>query len=163
MRGFFSRDAAGSADLAGAGARRRGPYPTIHSERPLPDPGGEVEGGRVRRRGTRPALRLVVLLFIFTILFASVAVRLVMLQIVRAAPAGNNTNMATWQLTGLASGVVAAAKDLHVQVPIVMRMEGTNVERGQQILRESGLNFTIAEGMKDGAQKVVRLAAGQQA
>jgi succinyl-CoA synthetase beta subunit len=37
-------------------------------------------------------------------------------------------------------------------------MEGTNVERGQQILRESGLNFTIAEGMKDGAQKVVSLA-----
>jgi len=58
----------------------------------------------------------------------------------------------------LATGVVAAAKDLHVQVPIVVRMEGTNVERGQQILRESGLNFTIAEGMKDGAQKVVSLA-----
>jgi succinyl-CoA synthetase beta subunit len=58
----------------------------------------------------------------------------------------------------LATGVVAAAKDLHVEVPIVVRMEGTNVERGQQILRESGLNFTIAEGMKDGAQKVVSLA-----
>jgi succinyl-CoA synthetase beta subunit len=58
----------------------------------------------------------------------------------------------------LATGVVAAAKDLHVGVPIVVRMEGTNVERGQQILRESGLNFTIAEGMKDGAQKVVSLA-----
>ena len=58
----------------------------------------------------------------------------------------------------LATGVVAAAKDLHVQVPVVVRMEGTNVERGQQILRESGLNFTIAEGMKDGAQKVVSLA-----
>ena len=60
----------------------------------------------------------------------------------------------------LATGVVAAAKDLHVQVPIVVRMEGTNVERGQQILRESALNFTIAEGMKDGAQKVVALAGG---
>jgi succinyl-CoA synthetase beta subunit len=60
----------------------------------------------------------------------------------------------------LATGVVAAAKDLHVKVPIVVRMEGTNVERGQQILRESGLNFTIAEGMKDGAQKVVALAGG---
>jgi len=58
----------------------------------------------------------------------------------------------------LATGVVAAAKDLHVKVPIVVRMEGTNVERGQQILRESGLNFTIANGMKDGAQKVVSLA-----
>jgi len=54
--------------------------------------------------------------------------------------------------------VVAAAKDLQVKVPIVVRMEGTNVEQGQQILRESGLNFTIADGMKDGAQKVVSLA-----
>jgi succinyl-CoA synthetase beta subunit len=60
----------------------------------------------------------------------------------------------------LATGVVAAAKDLHVKIPIVVRMEGTNVERGQQILRESGLNFTIADGMKDGAQKVVVLAGG---
>jgi len=60
----------------------------------------------------------------------------------------------------LATGVVAAAKDLHVQVPVVVRMEGTNVERGQQILRDSGLNFTIADGMKDGAQKVVALAGG---
>jgi succinyl-CoA synthetase beta subunit len=60
----------------------------------------------------------------------------------------------------LATGVVAAAKDLHVKVPIVVRMEGTNVEQGRQILRESGLNFTIADGMKDGAQKVVALAGG---
>jgi len=60
----------------------------------------------------------------------------------------------------LATGVVSAAKDLHVKVPVVVRMEGTNVERGQQILRDSGLNFTIAEGMKDGAQKVVALAGG---
>src|SRR5271167_4523900 len=58
----------------------------------------------------------------------------------------------------LATGVVAAAKDLQVKVPVVVRMEGTNVELGQQILRESGLNFTIANGMKDGAQKVVQLA-----
>ena len=60
----------------------------------------------------------------------------------------------------LATGVVAAAKDLSVRVPIVVRMEGTNVESGQQILRESGLNFTIADGMRDGAQKVVVLAGG---
>ena len=60
----------------------------------------------------------------------------------------------------LATGVVAAAKDLQLKVPVVVRMEGTNVELGQQILRDSGLNFTIAEGMKDGAQKVVALAAG---
>ncbi len=60
----------------------------------------------------------------------------------------------------LATGVVAAAKDLHVKVPVVVRMEGTNVEKGQQILRDSGLNFTIAADMKDGAQKVVALAGG---
>jgi succinyl-CoA synthetase beta subunit len=58
----------------------------------------------------------------------------------------------------LATGVVAAAKDLHVKVPVVVRMEGTNVEMGQKILRDSGLNFTIADGMKDGATKVVKLA-----
>src|SRR5438552_1222532 len=62
----------------------------------------------------------------------------------------------------LATGVVAAAKDLHVKIPVVVRMEGTNVEQGQQILRDSGLNFTIANGMKDGAQKVVSLAGGAQ-
>ena len=60
----------------------------------------------------------------------------------------------------LATGVVAAAKDLQLNVPVVIRMEGTNVELGQQILRESGLNFTIANGMKDGAEKVVKLAGG---
>jgi succinyl-CoA synthetase beta subunit len=59
----------------------------------------------------------------------------------------------------LATGVVAAANDLGIKVPVVVRMEGTNVEVGQQILRDSGLNFTIANGMKDGAQKVVRLAS----
>ena len=60
----------------------------------------------------------------------------------------------------LATGVVAAAKDLHLKVPVVVRMEGTNVEVGQKILRDSQLNFTIADGMKDGAQKVVALARG---
>lgn len=58
----------------------------------------------------------------------------------------------------LATGVVAAARELHVKVPIVMRMEGTNVEQGRKILAESGLDFTLAEGMKDAAEKVVRLA-----
>jgi succinyl-CoA synthetase beta subunit len=60
----------------------------------------------------------------------------------------------------LATGVVAAAKELHLNVPVVIRMEGTNVERGKQILLDSGLNFTIADGMKDGATKVVALAGG---
>ena len=59
----------------------------------------------------------------------------------------------------LATGVVAAAKELDVKVPIVVRMEGTNVELGRQILLESGLNFTVGEDMLDGAQKVVKLAA----
>jgi len=59
----------------------------------------------------------------------------------------------------LATGVVAAARELNVTHPVVVRMEGTNVELGRQILKDSGLNFTIAEGMLDGAKKVVRLAA----
>ncbi len=58
----------------------------------------------------------------------------------------------------LASGVVAAARDLGIKVPIVIRMEGTNVEQGREILEESGFNFTVANGMKDAAEKVVALA-----
>jgi len=59
----------------------------------------------------------------------------------------------------LANGVVAAARDLNIQVPIVVRMEGTNVELGRQILLESGLNFTVGADMRDAAEKVVQLAA----
>jgi succinyl-CoA synthetase beta subunit len=55
----------------------------------------------------------------------------------------------------VASGVVEAAKAIGVQVPIVVRLEGTNVEQGQEILRNSGLNFIVADGMKDAAEKVV--------
>jgi succinyl-CoA synthetase beta subunit len=58
----------------------------------------------------------------------------------------------------LATGVVAAARDLNIQVPVVVRMEGTNVELGRKILAESGLNFTVAENMRDAAEKVVRLS-----
>lgn len=58
----------------------------------------------------------------------------------------------------LANGVVNACRELNVTLPIVVRMEGTNVELGRQILADSGLNFTIADGMKDAAEKVVRLA-----
>ncbi len=58
----------------------------------------------------------------------------------------------------LASGVVAAARELNMQIPIVVRMEGTNVELGRQILNESGLKLTVADGMKDAAEKVVALA-----
>ena len=58
----------------------------------------------------------------------------------------------------LATGVVNAARELGCKVPIVVRMEGTNVEKGREILTGSGFNFTVADGMKDAAEKVVRLA-----
>ncbi len=58
----------------------------------------------------------------------------------------------------LANGVVSAAGELGIKIPVVVRMEGTNVELGQKILTESGFNFTVADGMKDAAEKVVRLA-----
>jgi succinyl-CoA synthetase beta subunit len=58
----------------------------------------------------------------------------------------------------VASGVVEAAKSIGVRIPVVVRLEGTNVEQGQEILRNSGLKFTVAEGMKSAAEKVVALA-----
>jgi succinyl-CoA synthetase beta subunit len=58
----------------------------------------------------------------------------------------------------LANGVVAAAGKLGIKIPIVVRMEGTNVELGRKVLLESGFDFTVADGMKDAAEKVVRLA-----
>jgi succinyl-CoA synthetase beta subunit len=61
----------------------------------------------------------------------------------------------------LAQGVIAAVTDLGVRVPIVIRMEGTNVEEGKRLLRESGLNFTTADGMGEAAEKVVALAKAQ--
>ena len=60
----------------------------------------------------------------------------------------------------LANGVVSAARELGIKAPIVIRMEGTNVEQGRSILQESGFNFTVADGMKDAAEKVVALAGG---
>ncbi|HXW07555.1 MAG TPA: ADP-forming succinate--CoA ligase subunit beta [Vicinamibacterales bacterium] len=59
----------------------------------------------------------------------------------------------------LAAGVIAAVRELGVPVPIVIRMEGTNVEQGKQMLRESGLDFTTADTMSEAAEKVV--AAGR--
>jgi len=58
----------------------------------------------------------------------------------------------------VANGVIAAVKSLGTRVPVVVRLKGTNVELGQQILRESGMNFTVADDMKDAAEKVVALA-----
>jgi succinyl-CoA synthetase beta subunit len=60
----------------------------------------------------------------------------------------------------LAEGVVKAAEKTGITVPVVIRMEGTNVEQGRKILAESGLNFTTAADMKDAAQKVAQLVAG---
>jgi succinyl-CoA synthetase, beta subunit len=58
----------------------------------------------------------------------------------------------------VANGVVAAAKNLGVSIPIVARLEGTNVEEGRRVLRESGINILTAEGMNDAAEKVVSAA-----
>jgi len=60
----------------------------------------------------------------------------------------------------LANGVVAAAKNLQVKVPIVLRLEGTNVEEGRKILKDSGLNFLVGETMQDAAETVVAAAKG---
>jgi succinyl-CoA synthetase beta subunit len=56
----------------------------------------------------------------------------------------------------IANGIVAAAKELGLKVPLVVRLEGTNVELGKQILGDSGLNIMSAASMADGAQKIVQ-------
>jgi succinyl-CoA synthetase beta subunit len=58
----------------------------------------------------------------------------------------------------LAQGVIAAVKELGVPVPIVIRMEGTNVDEGKKLLKDSGMNFTTADSMGEAATKVVQLA-----
>ena len=60
----------------------------------------------------------------------------------------------------LAEGVIGAVTEFGVGVPIVIRMEGTNVDEGKRMLRESGLNFTTADSMGAAARQVVELAAG---
>jgi len=62
----------------------------------------------------------------------------------------------------LARGVVEAARKMNVQVPVILRLEGTNVEEGRQILKESGLNFIIGQTMKDAAEKAVAAAKGSK-
>ena len=59
----------------------------------------------------------------------------------------------------LANGVVEAAKTTKLSLPVVLRLEGTNVEQGREILNKSGLNFIVAETMKDAAEKVVTAAS----
>ncbi|HBQ10459.1 MAG TPA: succinate--CoA ligase subunit beta, partial [Myxococcales bacterium] len=58
----------------------------------------------------------------------------------------------------IAEGVVAATKEMGLEVPLVVRLEGTNVEKGREILEKSGLAITPAGTMADGAKKIVELA-----
>ncbi|NOY13685.1 MAG: ADP-forming succinate--CoA ligase subunit beta [Deltaproteobacteria bacterium] len=60
----------------------------------------------------------------------------------------------------IATGVIEAAKQVDVQVPLVVRLEGTNVEIGKQLLAESGLNIVSADGMADAAEKIVKAVNG---
>ena len=59
----------------------------------------------------------------------------------------------------IAEGVVLAAKAIELRVPLVVRLEGTNVQKGKEVLSRSGLNITLAEGLSDAAQKVVKAAS----
>jgi succinyl-CoA synthetase beta subunit len=83
----------------------------------------------------------------FRILMADTAVRAVLINIFGGI----------LRCDVLAEGVIAAVKELGVPVPIVIRMEGTNVEKGKQMLNESGLNFTTADTMSEAAERVVAL------
>ena len=58
----------------------------------------------------------------------------------------------------IAEGIIAAVKEVDVKVPVVVRLEGTNVEKGKELLRTSGLAITAADDINDGAQKVVAAA-----
>ena len=62
----------------------------------------------------------------------------------------------------LAEGVIAAVTELDVSVPIVIRMEGTNVDVGKRMLQESGLNFATADTMGEAAETVVKLAKSNE-
>jgi succinyl-CoA synthetase beta subunit len=62
----------------------------------------------------------------------------------------------------IAEGIIRAVEEVHVAVPVVVRLEGTNVERGRQLLADSGLSIIAAEGLTDAAQKVVAAVGGAQ-
>jgi len=63
----------------------------------------------------------------------------------------------------LAEGVIAAVQDAGIKVPLVVRLEGTNVERGRQLLADSKLAIVVGKDMDDGARKAVALARGKGA
>src|ERR1700760_1099656 len=86
----------------------------------------------------------------FEILLADKSVKAVLLNIF-----GGLLGVST-----LANGVLPTAKATNIQLPIVLRLEGTNVEQGREILKNSGLNFIVAQTMKDAADKVVAAAKG---
>jgi succinyl-CoA synthetase beta subunit len=60
----------------------------------------------------------------------------------------------------IAEGIVAAVKEVGLKVPLVVRLEGTNVELGKDIIRKSGLNVIAADDLKDGAEKIVKAVRG---
>jgi succinyl-CoA synthetase beta subunit len=59
----------------------------------------------------------------------------------------------------IAQGIVAAVKDVGVQVPVVVRLEGTNVDKGRELLKDSGLDIITARDLADAAEKAVAAAA----
>jgi succinyl-CoA synthetase beta subunit len=63
----------------------------------------------------------------------------------------------------IAEGVIAAVKEVGLKVPLVVRLEGTNVEEGKKIIKESGLNVVSADDLDDAAQKVVKAVRGTKA
>ncbi|MEZ5913332.1 MAG: ADP-forming succinate--CoA ligase subunit beta [Paracoccaceae bacterium] len=60
----------------------------------------------------------------------------------------------------IAEGVIAAVKEVGLKVPLVVRLEGTNVEKGKEIIKTSGLNVIAADDLKDGAEKIVKAVKG---
>jgi succinyl-CoA synthetase beta subunit len=60
----------------------------------------------------------------------------------------------------IAEGVVAAVKEVGLKVPLVVRLEGTNVEAGKTIIAESGLNVVAGDNLDDAAQKIVKAVKG---
>ena len=60
----------------------------------------------------------------------------------------------------IAEGVVAAVKEVGLKVPLVVRLEGTNVDAGKKIIREVGLNVLSADDLDDAAQKIVKAVKG---
>ncbi len=61
----------------------------------------------------------------------------------------------------IAKGVIAAAKEVGLKVPLVVRLEGTNVDEGRRLLNESGIDLIVGDGMADGAEKIVAAVAGK--